>query len=98
MTRAQYIRDHYRLSQLPDGRWEAVSEHGGIHSQTGEPWYSYTAFRGDRAAVIGEARRQWGHLNFEDEAAAFVQIFPGGQGSYGPVEREERSTKIDAAG
>jgi hypothetical protein len=74
-TRAKYVREHYRLERTPDG-WRAVSEHGGINSQTGEPWSSYTEITGpDRDKVVREARCRWGHFNFEDEARAFNAVF-----------------------
>jgi hypothetical protein len=73
--RARYIREHYRLEQT-GGVWRAVSEHGGVHAQTGKTWHSRDVIEGpDRGEVTRQARCRWGHFNFEDEAQAFAEIF-----------------------
>jgi hypothetical protein len=75
-SRAQYIRDTYRLEVTKTG-WRAVNDASGINRQTGEPWRVFATIEGvDRATVIRKARAHWGHFNFEDECRAFNEVFP----------------------
>jgi len=68
--RAAYIRRHFSLSQNSErGDWRAlwVRDNGTVFAEYIRP---------TREAAIDEARRQWGHLNFQDEVEAFAEIFP----------------------
>lgn len=65
--RAQYIKDSFRLYQTDNG-YRAVSLYKGRE---------FSFVEGPvRAEVIREARRQWGHFNYGDEAEAFAEVFP----------------------
>lgn len=64
--RAQYIASNYSLTKAADGRWHALNLYQG------RVWGE---FFGTREEVIRNARCQWGHFNFEDEAAEFNRIF-----------------------
>jgi hypothetical protein len=61
--RAAYIRQSFSL-RCEAGVWVARSAWGSSISSD------------DLAAVVSQARRRWGHFNFEDEARAFAEIFP----------------------
>ena len=64
LTPAEYIRAHFSLRfESSTGFWVA-SNHGREISNP------------DRGKCVREARRQWGHMNFESEMRAFGEIFP----------------------
>jgi len=60
--RTTYIAKNYSLTQR-DGLWVGRSHGSEIVSES-------------KGRVIFEARRQWGHFNYQDEADAFGAIFP----------------------
>ncbi len=68
MSRARYIRDNFSLSRQPSGQWVATAKaKGDVDSQ----------FVGDdKEEVCRRARCEWGHMNHQDEADAFDDIFP----------------------
>lgn len=60
--RADYIRRHYSLA-CEEGVWTARMGAAAVISGS------------DREAVVAQARRQWGHFFWSDEAEAFNEIF-----------------------
>lgn len=67
-TRAQWIKANYSLTQQADGQW--VAEVKGCE------WSEHRRIVGaDRAKVVREFSCRWGHFNYQDEAAAFYEIF-----------------------
>jgi hypothetical protein len=75
--RAAYIREHYALtSHVVSGQrvlWIATRHH--TDRRTGFRKLLATIDGTDRDDVTRRARCEWGHFNFEDEAAAFAEIF-----------------------
>lgn len=71
--RIQWIRDHYRLETVKrEGRpdiYRAINLDcdGTVMASIEGP---------DKAEVCRQARANWGHHNFRDEAVAFSEIFP----------------------
>ena len=63
LNRREYIRANFSLTQNDDMAWVAESRWTRIVGS-------------DRGAVIAEARRRFGHFNFDDEAEEFSRIFP----------------------
>lgn len=75
-SRAQWVRDHYRLEETTDGRWRAVSSGSATHPQTGKVYsWHYEHIDDTREVVCRYAWAHWGHFNHQDETAAFAEIF-----------------------
>lgn len=67
--RIAFIQSNYGFRRLPDGRWQFTDRFAADRS------WDHAVITGAREDVHGEARRRWGHFNFEDECRAFEALF-----------------------